>query len=108
MLQARTQTHRDQLSDAVSVTINNIPSGAAVVVAVQRGRTLQADRQVTGLAEESELLARVEGAEDGAAETTTRLQLLQTLDRVRRCALLSPAETPGRRRNEQSTAQSLD
>lgn len=100
MLQARSQTHRDQLSDAVSVTINNIPSGAAVVVAVQRGRTLQADGQVAGLAEEAELLAGVEGAEDGAAETTTRLQLLQTLDRVRRCALLSPADS---RRNEQST-----
>lgn len=58
---------------------------------MQRGGTLQADGQVAGLAEEPELLAGVEGAEDGAAETTARLQLLQTLNRVRCCSLLSPA-----------------
>lgn len=74
------------------MTINNITGGAAAVVAVQRGGTLQADGQVAGLAEEAELLSRVEGAEDGAAETTTRLQLLQTLNRVRCCSLLAPAD----------------
>ncbi len=74
------------------MVIDNIPCGAAAVVAVQRGGTLQADGQVAGLAEEPELLAGVQGAEDGAAETTTRLQLLQTPKRVRRCSLLPPAD----------------
>lgn len=74
------------------MTIDNIACGAAAVVAVQRGGTLQADGQVAGLAEEPELLAGVEGAEDGAAETTASLQLLQTLNRVRCCPLLSPAD----------------
>lgn len=74
------------------MTIDNIPGGAAAVVAVQCGGTLQADGQVAGLTEEPELLAGVERAEDGAAETTTRLQLLQTLNRVRCCSLLPPAD----------------
>lgn len=82
--------HRDQLSDAVSVAIDDVPRGAAAVVAVQRGGTLQAHGEVAGLAEEPELLARVEGAEDGAAEATARLQLLQTLDGVGRRPLLPP------------------
>lgn len=72
--------------------VDNITCGAAVVVAVQRGSTLQADRQVTGLTEETELLTRVEGAEDRAADTTTGLQLLQSLNRVRCCSLLAPGD----------------
>lgn len=82
------------------MTIYNVARGAAAVVAVQHGRTLQADGQVAGLAEEPELLAGVEGAEDGAAETTARLQLLQTLNRVRCCSLLSPADRRERERTD--------
>lgn len=96
-LQAWLQARRDQLSDAVSVAVDDIVGGAAAVVAVQRGGTLQADGQVAGLTEEPELLAGVEGAEDGAAEATARLQLLQTLDGVRRCSLLPPADRTGNR-----------
>lgn len=84
--------YRDQLSDAASMTINNITCGAAAVFTVQRGSALQANRQVTGLAEEPELLSRVEGAEDRTAETTTRLQLLKTLNRVSRSSLLPSAD----------------
>lgn len=89
-LQTGPQVHRDQLSDAVSVVIDDVPRGAAAVVAVQRGGTLQAHGEVAGLAEEPELLARVEGAEDGAAEATARLQLLQALNGVGRRPLLPP------------------
>lgn len=58
-LQTGPQVHRDQLSDAFSVVIDDVPRGAAVVIAVQRGGTLQAHGEVAGLAEEPELLARV-------------------------------------------------
>lgn len=75
------------------MTVDNIKCGTAAVVTVQCGCTLQADRQVAGLAEEPELLAGMEGAQDRTAETTSRLQLLQTLNRVRRCSLLPPADT---------------
>lgn len=81
-LQTGPQVHRDQLSDAVSMVIDDVPRRAAAVIAVQRGGTLQAHGEVAGLAEEPELLAWVEGAEDGAAEATARLQLLQTLNGV--------------------------
>lgn len=91
-VQARSQAHADQLSDAVSMVIDDIPRGAAAVVAVQGGGALQADGQVARLAEEAQLLARVEGAEDGAAQTTTRPQLVHGLHGVRRRSLLSPAE----------------
>lgn len=90
LLQTRAEVQRDQLSDAVSVAIDDVLRGAAAVVAVQRGGALQADGEVAGLTEEPKLLARVEGAEDRAAEATTRLELLQELDRVGRCALLPP------------------
>lgn len=90
LLQTRPQVQRDQLPDAVSVAVDDVLRGAAAVVAVQRGGALQADGEVAGLAEEPQLLARMEGAEDGAAEATARLQLLQKLDRVGRCALLPP------------------
>lgn len=93
MLQARSEAHRDQFPDAVSMTIDDIACGAAAVVTVQHCGTLQTNGQVAGLAEEPELLARVEGAEDGAAETTTGLQLLQTLNGVRRCSFLPPADS---------------
>lgn len=89
-LQTGPQVHRDQLSDAVSVVIDDVPRGAAAVVAVQRGGTLQTHGEVTRLAEEPELLPRVEGAGDGAAEATARLQLLQTLNGVGRRPLLPP------------------
>lgn len=39
----------------------------------------------------------MEGAEDGAAQTAARLQLLQTLNRVRCCSLLPPADKRGNR-----------
>lgn len=78
------------------MVIDDIPRGAAAVVAVQSGGALQADGQVARLAEETQLLARVEGAEDGTAETTTRPQLVHGLQRVRRRSLLSPAERDGR------------
>lgn len=89
-LQTGPQMHRDQLSDAVSVVIDDVLRGAAAVIAVQRGGTLQAHGEVAGLAEEPELLARVEGAEDGVAEATARLQILQMLNGVRRRPLLPP------------------
>lgn len=92
LLQTRSKARRHQLSDAVSVAINNVQRGAAAVVAVQRGGALQADWKVAGLTEETELLARVHGAQDGTAETTSWPQLLQTLNRMRRCSLLPPAE----------------
>lgn len=80
----------DQLPDAVSVAMDDVARGTAVVVAVQRGGALQADGQVTGLAEEPELLARVEGAEDGPAEATSGLQLFEAANGVRRRPLLPP------------------
>lgn len=80
------------------MAIDDITGGAAAVVTVQRGGTLQADGEVAGLTEESELLAVVERAEDGAAKTSTRLELLQTLNGVRCCSLLPPAD---RRDNRQ-------
>lgn len=92
-LHARSKAPCHQLSDAVSVTIDDIMCGAAAVVAVQRGSTLQADWQVTGLAEEAEILARMEGAQDRAEEATSRLQILQTLDRVSCRPPLTPADT---------------
>lgn len=55
------------------MAVDNIVRGATAVVPVQRGGTLQADRQVTGLAEKTELLTRMEGAEDGTTQTATRL-----------------------------------
>lgn len=39
----------------------------------------------------------MEGAEDGAAQTAARLQLLQTLNRVRCCSLLPSADKRGNR-----------
>lgn len=92
MLQVRSKAHRDQLPDAVSMAIDDVTGGAAAVVTVQHCGTFYADGQVTGLAEEPELLARVEGAEDGAAETTMGLQLLQTLNGVGRRSFLPPAD----------------
>lgn len=80
----------DQLPDAVSMAMDDVARGAAVVVAVQRGGALQADGPVAGLAEEPELLARVEGAEDGPAEATGGLQLFEAANRVRRRPLLPP------------------
>lgn len=91
-LQARPQATKDQLSHAVSVAIHGITRGAAVVVAVQRGSALQAHGQVAGLTEEPQLLAGVEAAEQRAADTTPGLQLLQSLNRVRGCSLLAPAD----------------
>lgn len=79
------------------MAVNDIMCGAAAVVTVQRSGTFQADGQVARLTEEPELLARMEGAEDGAAETTTRLQLIQALNRVRCCPLLPPADSRGNR-----------
>ena len=79
------------------MAIDNISGGAAAVVAVQRGSTLQADGQVAGLTEQPELLAGMEGAEDGTAQTAARLQLLQTLNRVTCCSLLPPADKRGNR-----------
>ena len=91
-LHARSQAHRDQLSDAVSMAIDHILSGAASVVSVQRGGTLQTDGEVAGLAEEPQLLTRVQAAEDGPAQRPAGLQVLQTLDGVRRRPLLTPAD----------------
>lgn len=74
------------------MAIDDVLRGAAAVVAVQRGGALQADGEVAGLAEEPELLARVEGAEDWTTEAATGLQLLQELHRVGCCALLPPSD----------------
>lgn len=90
LLQPGSYSYSDQFSDAVSVLVDDIMCGAAAVVTVQRGGTVQADGQVAGLTEEPQLLTGVEGTEDGAAETATGLQLLQTLNGVRRCSLLPP------------------
>lgn len=101
-LQTRPQAQRDQLSDSVAVAIDDVPRGAAAVVAVQRGGALQADGEVARLAEEAELLARVEGAEDRTAEATARLELLQELDGVGGCALLPPSVGGENRRKKKS------
>lgn len=85
--------HVNQLSDAVPMAIDNIACGAAAVVAVQRGGTLQADGQVAGLTEKPQLLSRVQGAEDRPDQTTTSLQLLQSLNGVRCCSLLPSEDT---------------
>ena len=72
------------------MAMDDVACGAAVMVAVQRGGALQAHGQVTGLAEEPQLLARVEAAEDGPAEAAAGLQLFQAADGVRRRPLLPP------------------
>lgn len=80
----------DQFSDTVAVPIDGITCRTAAVVTMEGGSALQADRQVAGLAEETELLAGVKEAEDGAREAALALQLLKTLDSVGGRPLLSP------------------
>lgn len=96
------QVPTDQLPDAVPMAMDHVTCGAAVVVAVQRGGTVQTDGQVTWLAEEPELLARVEGAEDGPAEAPAGLQLFEAANGVRRRPLLPPGET------EETSEQTVD
>lgn len=96
------QVPADQLPDAVPMAMDHVARGAAVVVAVQRGGTVQTHGQVTWLAEEPELLARVEGAEDGPAEATAGLQLFEAANGVRRRPLLPPGEA------EETSEQTLD
>lgn len=91
-LQVGRQAPPDQLSDAVPMAMDDVARGTAVVVAVQRGRALQADGQVTGLAEEPQLLARVDAAEDGPAKAAAGPQLFEAAHGVRRRPLLPPGE----------------
>lgn len=101
-LQVGPQAPTDQLSDAVPMAMDDVARGAAVVVAVQRGGALQADGQVTGLAEEAELLAWVEAAEDGPAEAAAGLQLLEAADGVSGRPLLPPGEEEEQEEEETS------
>lgn len=64
---------RHQLSYLVTMLINNIVGGTTVVVTVQCGGALQADRDVTGLTEEPQLLTWMERAEDGPTDASTGL-----------------------------------
>lgn len=89
------------------MAIDDITCGAAAVVPVQSGGTLQADGQVAGLTEKPELLSRVQGAEYGSAEATASLQLLQSLNRMRRCSLLPPTGQRTDTEKSMSVSQSL-
>lgn len=103
------QAPGDQLPDAAPVAVDGVARGTAAVVAVQRGGALQAHGQVAGLTEETQLLARVQGAEDGAAEAAAGTQLGQTLNGVSRRSLLAPAGQRGQRgqRGQMHTRQDV-
>lgn len=64
--------------------------GAATMVPVKRGGTFQANSEITGVTEETQLLTWVQRTQHGSGETALALQPFQAVDGMTGCPLLSP------------------
>ncbi|KAK3569179.1 hypothetical protein QTP86_026006 [Hemibagrus guttatus] len=86
----RPQVPGNQLTDAVPMLMYDLMHGTAAMVPVKRGGTFQAHSEITGLTEETQLLAWVQGTQHGSGETALALQLFQAMDNMTGSPLLSP------------------